>query len=400
MRLTDILLAGVFASGLTLSAWGSRAGHAAHLAGEVLVIGGGLVGISQLVRWRGRCDRLAAKLNEAGNAKAILDPDAVAKTGPEPLGSAMGESLAAARRSALDADCGRANWRFASRSARPNATTPRRSSTASATASVVTDPFDDVISSTNPPARTFKFNPDSARRTPVRQLVRDPKIVDLIRQVRQAGGRSGRRIVEHEIKNGDSTQTYKVTLCAVTDKPSPDDVKAPDAVAGVVAVLHDVTHEREIAQLKNDFVSNVSHELRTPLASIKAYIELLVDGEAQDEAAKREFYDIIQNDANRLGRLIDNILNLSRMESGLAQVELKPQGLTPILKDAVEVVEPQATRKRITIRQRLATGSYQTAVDRDMVYQAAINLLGNAVKYTPDVARSSSKRHTTTRVAR
>jgi two-component system phosphate regulon sensor histidine kinase PhoR len=214
--------------------------------------------------------------------------------------------------------------------------------------------------------------------------VRDPQIVELIRQVRQAGGRSGRRIVEHEIKSGDTTQVYKVALSTITDKPSADDVKASDAVAGVVAVLHDVTHEREVAQLKNDFVSNVSHELRTPLASIKAYIELLVDGEAQDEAAKREFYEIIQNDANRLGRLIDNILNLSRMESGLVHLDRKPQGLTPILRDALEVVRSQAQRKRITIREQFTAAGYQTAVDRDLMYQAAINLLGNAVKYTPN----------------
>lgn len=384
MRLADILLAGVLGSGLALSAWGSRTGHPAQIAGEVLVIGGGVVGVAQLMRWRGRCDRLAAKLNEAGNAKAIIDPDAVAKAGPGPLGIAIGESLAAARRSAVDAELRARELALRLKICQAERDHAEAIIHSIGDGVVVTDPFDDVILVNESAARTFKFNPESARRTPVRQVVRDSKIVDLIRQVRQAGGRSGRRIVEHEIQNGDTTQTYKVTLCAVTDKPSPDDVKAPDAVAGVVALLHDVTHEREIAQLKNDFVSNVSHELRTPLASIKAYIELLVDGEAQDEAAKREFYDIIQNDANRLGRLIDNILNLSRMESGLAQVELKAQSLAPILKDAIEVVQPQADRKRITIRQKLAPGSYQTAVDRDMVYQAAINLLGNAVKYTPD----------------
>jgi two-component system phosphate regulon sensor histidine kinase PhoR len=384
MRLSDILLAGVFASGLMLSAWGSRAGYPAQLAGEVFVIGGGVVGISQLVRWRGRCDRLAAKLNEAGNAKAIIDPDAVAKIGPEPLGSAIGESLAAARRSALDAQLHARELALRLKICQAERDHAEAIIHSIGDGVVVTDPFDDVVLVNESAARTFKFNPDSARRTPVRQLVRDSKIVDLIRQVRQAGGRSGRRIVEHEIRNGDSTQTYKVTLCTVTDKPSPDEVKAPDAVAGVVAVLHDVTHEREVAQLKNDFVSNVSHELRTPLASIKAYIELLVDGEAQDDAVEREFYEIIQNDANRLGRLIDNILNLSRMESGLAQADRKAQSLTPILKDALDVVRPQANRKRITIREKLSPASYQTAVDRDMLYQAAINLLGNAVKYTPE----------------
>ena len=101
--------------------------------------------------------------------------------------------------------------------------------------------------------------------------------------------------------------------------------------------------------MKNDFVSNVRHELRTPLASIKAYVEMLIDGEADDEKTKREFYDVIQNEANRLGRLIDNILNISRIESGLVKINKQPQSLTVILKEAIEVIAPQAKGKQITL---------------------------------------------------
>ena len=69
--------------------------------------------------------------------------------------------------------------------------------------------------------------------------------------------------------------------------------------------------------MKTDFVSHVSHELRTPLSSIKAYAELLVDGEAADEKTRSEFYHVIQAEADRLSRLIDNILNISPIESGM-----------------------------------------------------------------------------------
>ena len=77
-----------------------------------------------------------------------------------------------------------------------------------------------------------------------------------------------------------------------------------------------MTKEKELAAMKNDFVSNVSHELRTPLASIKAYVEMLIDGEAEEEKTKVEFYEVIQNEANRLGRLIDDILNISGSSPG------------------------------------------------------------------------------------
>jgi two-component system phosphate regulon sensor histidine kinase PhoR len=154
-----------------------------------------------------------------------------------------------------------------------------------------------------------------------------------------------------------------------------------------VAVLHDVTKEKEVAQMKNDFVSNVSHELRTPLASIKAYVEMLIDGEAEDDRTKREFYDVIQNEANRLSRLIDDILNISRIESGVVKVNKQPQSLGVIIKEAVEVITPQAKQKNIAVNEGMTPIFYQALADRDMLYQGLLNLLSNAVKYTPEGGR-------------
>jgi two-component system phosphate regulon sensor histidine kinase PhoR len=145
-----------------------------------------------------------------------------------------------------------------------------------------------------------------------------------------------------------------------------------------------MTKEKEVAEMKNDFVSNVSHELRTPLASIKAYVEMLIDGEADDEKTQREFYEVIQNEANRLSRLIDNILNISRIESGLVKINKQPQSLMVILKEAIEVITPQAKGKQIKIEEQLTPAFYQTIADKDMLYQAALNLFSNAVKYTPE----------------
>ena len=243
---------------------------------------------------------------------------------------------------------------------------------------LVTDPFDDVVLANESAARTFEFDLAQAERAPVDQVLHDQKVIDLIREMRQSNSTSGRRIVEHTVKSGSGGQdrTFKVTLSCVADR-----MENP---AGVVAVLHDMTKEKEVAEMKNDFVSNVSHELRTPLASIKAYIEMLIDGEADDEKTRREFYDVIQNESNRLSRLIDNILNISRIESGLVKVNKQPQSLTVILKEALEVIAPQAKGKQITINEQLTPVFYQTIADRDMLYQAVLNLLSNGVKYTPE----------------
>ena len=241
---------------------------------------------------------------------------------------------------------------------------------------LVTDVFDDVLLANEAAARTFDFDLDRARRTPVDSLLRDAAMISMIRDMRKSQSTSDRRVVEHAVQVDGEKRTFKVTLSCVTDQA--------EQPAGVVAVLHDMTHEREVAEMKNDFVSNVSHELRTPLASIKAYVEMLIDGEADDEKTKRDFYDVIQNEANRLGRLIDNILNISRIESGLIKINKQPQSLAVILKDAIEVIEPQARMKEIELKEEMAAVFYQTMADRDMLYQAVLNLLGNAVKYTQD----------------
>ena len=143
-------------------------------------------------------------------------------------------------------------------------------------------------------------------------------------------------------------------------------------------------HERELSEMKNEFVSMVSHELRTPLASIKAYVEMLIDGEAQDAGTQKEFYEVIQNEANRLGRLIDNILNISRIEAGLVRATRKPHDLGGILSEAIDVVAPHAAQKSITIENRRDSQSQRVLADRDMLYQAILNVLSNAVKYTPN----------------
>jgi len=253
---------------------------------------------------------------------------------------------------------------------------------------LVTDTFDELVLANDSAAKTFDFDLEQAQSRRVDQILRDPKIVSMMREMRQSEGRGGRRVVEHRVRTPGGVRTFKVTLSPVSEggdggAAGPGGESGPHGTGGVVAVLHDVTHEKEISEMKNDFVSNVSHELRTPLASIKAYVELLIDGEADDEKTKREFYEVIQNEANRLGRLIDNILNISRIESGLVKINKKPQSLTAVVRDAMEVIAPQAAQKGVRLSENLTQIGYRAMADRDMLYQAVLNVLGNAVKYTP-----------------
>jgi len=113
-------------------------------------------------------------------------------------------------------------------------------------------------------------------------------------------------------------------------------------------------------------------------------VEMLVDGEATDERTRREFYEIIAGEADRLHRLIDNILNISRIESGVVQVVREPLTLSEVARQVLDAVLPHARARGITLADRLEPIYHHVEADRDMIYQAVMNLVSNAIKYTPE----------------
>ena len=146
--------------------------------------------------------------------------------------------------------------------------------------------------------------------------------------------------------------------------------------------MHDITREKEISNMKNDFISHVSHELKTPLASITAYSELLADDEANDEKTRKEFYTVIQSQAQRLNRLIEDILNTSRIESGLIKISKEYISLAILIEEQLNMIKSYAEEKNIEIIGQRPIVFDQVYVDRDMMSQVIVNLLSNAVKYT------------------
>ena len=241
---------------------------------------------------------------------------------------------------------------------------------------VVTNRFDEIILANEAAEKLLGFKLESSLRKNIDRIISDGTLVRLIRETRSHGRSFTRKVVEHSIDQKGTPKTFSITLsCVVTPN---------EEVSGVVAVLHDVTREKEIARMKTDFVSNVSHELKTPLASIKAYIEMLIDGEAGDDKTRNEFYEIISAETDRLHRLIENILNISRIESGVVKVVREPCSLTSIAKQVLDVAAVQGKAKNLTLSERLAPVYYQVEGDHDMLYQAIMNLVSNAIKYTPE----------------
>jgi two-component system phosphate regulon sensor histidine kinase PhoR len=246
---------------------------------------------------------------------------------------------------------------------------------------VVTDAFGDVVLANAAAEAIFGFQFNPAARRPVDEVIGDTDFLALLGEMRESGLYVTHQTVEWTRDRPDDGRTFRVVFNTVVEG------KRRERISGVVAVLHDVTKEKEIARMKSDFVSNVSHELKAPLASIKAYVEMLTDGEAPDAAASREFLGVIASETDRLNRLIESILNLSRLESGLVPINKTDLAVTEILRDVLDVIAPQAGRKAIRLEADLAPVFFRVHGDRDMLYQAVLNVASNAVKYTPDDGR-------------
>lgn len=266
---------------------------------------------------------------------------------------------------------------------------------------IVTDAFDEVAMLNAAAAAMFGIEGDlkDVAGRPIAAVVGEPKLANLIREVRQNGSGS-RRAEELSLiprSNPDAPAShYRVSLMRTDGEPrsttsTTSAAAGGERAGGVVTVLRDTTREKELAQQKNDFVSSVTHELRTPLASIRAYVEMLVDGDAEDEAERQEFCEIIDGEASRLSSLIDNILNISRIESGLVKIDRRPHSPVLIAEKALGVIEPQAKLKNVEIKRELLPSIFQVIADGDLLYQVMLNLLSNAVKYTPEGGRVTLK---------
>lgn len=154
--------------------------------------------------------------------------------------------------------------------------------------------------------------------------------------------------------------------------------------AGVVAVLHDVTKLKLADEVRRDFVANASHELRTPLTAIRGFAETLQDGAIHDPAAATRFLDTILKHTLRLQRIVDDMLALSRSESPELHIELEDVDVAAIAREVVAGLESQAKRKGIQVTVEGLDELPRARGDARATDEILVNLLDNALKYTPD----------------
>ncbi|UPT72763.1 MAG: cell wall metabolism sensor histidine kinase WalK [Elusimicrobiota bacterium] len=160
--------------------------------------------------------------------------------------------------------------------------------------------------------------------------------------------------------------------------------------AGALVVLHDITRLRRLEQVRRDFVANVSHELRTPLASIKGYAETLRDGALDDKKNRLGFVETIEEQAVHLTKLVDDLLDLSSIESGHRPPRLAEIELGPLLESAAKEAAPLAAERGVGV-DVVSARATRASADADHVRQVLANLVSNAIKYSEKGARWSSR---------
>ena len=151
---------------------------------------------------------------------------------------------------------------------------------------------------------------------------------------------------------------------------------------GVVATWRLVRRETEMARLKADFVANVSHDLKTPLSVIRMFAETLELGRVRDDASRQEYYRVMTQESERLSRLIDNVLDFSRIEGGRRVYARHPTAIEPLLRETLEAFSYPLAQQGFKVEVDIAPDLPALAIDADAIGQAIANLIDNAIKYS------------------
>jgi two-component system phosphate regulon sensor histidine kinase PhoR len=244
-----------------------------------------------------------------------------------------------------------------------------------AEAVVVTGARGEVVLLNGAARRIFALGAETDYRDrPFVELCRDPRLQEF-------AGRSMR-----------SADSNVMSAEIMIQNPAPLYVSASAAQirtvrgAAWVFVFHDITQLKSYETLRADFISNLTHELRTPLSALYGYAETLIRGVDDRETAAR-FLGIIERQARRLARLLDDLVSLSDLERGLTPLKIEQIEPLRVLSEAAELMQEQAGRRGLRLEVKCPPGLPKLAGDRDRLHQVMLNLIDNAIKYTPREGR-------------
>ena len=231
---------------------------------------------------------------------------------------------------------------------------------------IMTDAGGVIILANRAAGRLLGFKEDNAADKPAIEVVRDHEIDGVLKHCLLTG--------EEQSAQFESSTRRFLRAIAVP-------LQARGRLNGALILLQDLTELRTLQTMRRDLVGNISHELRTPIAGIKAMADTLLSGAIDDKKVARDFISRIGSDADRLTQMVAELTQLSRIETGQAELKMELVNLNALIDEAVAEINPLAENQRVKILKELLTDLPLVRIDKDRIRQTIINLIHNAIKF-------------------
>jgi len=207
---------------------------------------------------------------------------------------------------------------------------------------------------------------------PINEDLREEQLITLTKKNNETGGKE----IEFASESDETKRILRASSAVIENENG--------ETVGMVSVLSDITRQKELERMKTGFVASVSHELRTPLIAIDKSLQLILSKTTGPLSETQEqFLTIAERNLKRLSRLIDDLLDMSKLEAGKMTLNRQPAAMAKIITDSVFAMDNWAKSKSVTIAQNIDEHMPDVNVDADRVTQILNNLIGNAIKFTP-----------------
>ncbi|HJX13335.1 MAG TPA: ATP-binding protein [Dehalococcoidales bacterium] len=231
---------------------------------------------------------------------------------------------------------------------------------------ILTDGEADIVLINRAARKLFRAGSENVRGRPLIEVAREHELDDILSSCLKTGGEQS---VQFESRA--SGRFLRAIAIPVT----------PDRPRGVLLVVQDLTELRGLQTMRRELVGNISHEFRTPLAGLKAMVETLRDGAVDNKETARDFLGRIEGEVDRMTQLVAELTELSRIETGKAELKPEPVNLSALVDEVITQLGPQMERREVTAVKELAPDLPPVPADRERVRQVIINLVHNAIKF-------------------
>lgn len=219
------------------------------------------------------------------------------------------------------------------------------------------------------------------------KLVPDQEMLSLVQESIQTGtqrkGEYERAEVVEGTKGTEGGTSWRLTVAPLAHQPAAQEPGAAHAYAYFAITIEDLSELRRLERVRRDFIANISHELRTPLASVRLLAETLEDAIETDTERAQEFVEKIETEVLHLSGLVSELLELARIESGQMPMTMEPVGAEQLVREVMARMLPLAQRHRVTLRTEITRGETLVAADSKQIARVLVNLVHNAIKFTP-----------------